>query len=84
MHHAGSTNAQGFWQGSTWYSQLCALTTYPYVLPKYLLLHIMCRAAVRPSVSAPRAPARCVVVKSGDKDNIYHDRETTKSRKSNP
>jgi hypothetical protein len=25
-----------------------------------------------------------VVVASGNKDNIYHDRETTKSRKSNP
>lgn len=50
-----------------------------------LLSHTpLCRAGVRPSVSTPRSRARMVVSASKDHDNIYHDRETTKSRRSNP
>jgi hypothetical protein len=44
---------------------------------------LFCRAAV--ALRAPAGRSRAVVVRgSADKDNIYHDRETTKSRRSNP
>lgn len=59
--------------------QTSSLTYTPLCL---LLLLLLCRAP-----AAPRAPARscAVVVRASDnKDNIYHDRETTKSRRSNP